>query len=68
MWRVAVQNPKRQKTMKLMIARIAPLVLVGILPVWAETTTEKTTDVTKNADGSVTKTQTKTTTFNPEAR
>lgn len=54
--------------MKLMIARIAPLVLVGILPTWAETTTEKTTDVTKNADGSVTKTQTKTTTFNPEAR
>lgn len=54
--------------MKLMITKIAPLVLASILPVWAETTTEKTTDVSKNADGSVTKTETKTTTFNPESR
>jgi hypothetical protein len=42
---------------------------LGCLPLAAQTTeTQKTTDVTRNPDGSVTKTETKTTTFDPEVR
>lgn len=54
--------------MKLITTALAALAVATILPLHAETTTEKTTDVTKNSDGSVTKTETKTTSFNPEAR
>ena len=52
------------------IAHAISLVTLGCtLSLSAQTTqTEKTTDVTKNADGSVSKTETTTTTFNPEAR
>jgi hypothetical protein len=41
---------------------------IGCLSAVAQTTTEKTTDVTQNPDGSVTKTETKTTTFDPTVR
>lgn len=46
------------------------LALAGFLPLAAQVEkTEKTTEVNRNSDGSVTKTETKTTTtFNPEAR
>ncbi|MES2923262.1 MAG: hypothetical protein V4819_17025 [Verrucomicrobiota bacterium] len=54
--------------MKRITTTIGALVMGSILPLLAETTTEKKTDITKNADGSVTKTETKTTTFNPESR
>jgi hypothetical protein len=47
---------------------LGALALGTVLPLMAETTTEKTTDITKNADGTTTKTETKTTTFKPEAR
>lgn len=54
--------------MKRITITLSALAIGSILPLLAQTTTEKTTDVTKNADGSVTKTETKTTTFNPEVR
>ena len=52
------------------IVHVFSLVTLGwTLSLSAQTTqTEKTTEVTKNADGSVSKTETTTTTFNPEAR
>lgn len=49
--------------------RIAPIIAVlavGVIPLVAQTTTEKTTDISENSDGSVTKTETRTTTFNPQ--
>jgi len=54
--------------MKSIIKAVSIVTLGCSLSVLAETTTEKTTDVTKNADGSVSTTETTTTTFNPEAR
>ena len=55
--------------MKAIVKAIAVVALGYILPVSAQTTeTEKKTEVTKNSDGSVTQTETTTTTFNPEAR
>ncbi len=54
--------------MKRVTIALSAIALGSLLPLLAETTTEKTTDVSKNADGSVTKTETKTVTFNPEAR
>ncbi len=52
------------------IARTLSLVTLGCtLSLSAQTTkTEKTTDISENTDGSVSKTETTTTTFNPEAR
>jgi hypothetical protein len=52
------------------ISQALSIVTLGCtLSLSAQTTqTEKTTDVTKNADGSVSKTETTTTTFNPESR
>lgn len=48
---------------------IVSLFAIGMIPLVAETTTEKTTDVTKNSDGSITKTETKTTTtFDPKVQ
>ncbi len=41
---------------------------IGCFSAIAQTTTEKTTDVTANPDGSMTKTETKTTTFDPAIR
>lgn len=54
--------------MKRIVPTITTVALVSMFPLLADTTTEKTTEVTKNADGSVTKTETTTTTFNPDAR
>ncbi|MES2658008.1 MAG: hypothetical protein V4689_05290 [Verrucomicrobiota bacterium] len=54
--------------MKNLTITLAALAMGTILSLQAQTTTEKTTEVSKNPDGSVTKTETKTTTFNPEAR
>lgn len=56
--------------MKPIITLFSSITLGCILPLSAETKqTEKTTEVTENPDGSVTKTETKTTTtFNPDAR
>ncbi len=54
--------------MKRITITLGALAIGSILPLLAQTTTEKTTDITKNPDGSVTKTETKTTTFNPEVR
>ena len=52
------------------IIKVISIVAVGcIVPLSAQTTeTEKKTEVTKNTDGSLTKTETTTTTFNPESR
>jgi len=55
--------------MKSIVHALSLVTLGCTLSLSAQTTqTEKTTDVTKNADGSVSKTETTTTTFNPEAR
>ena len=55
--------------MKSMIQAMSIVALGCALPVSAQTTqTEKSTEVTKNADGSTSTTETTTTTFNPEAR
>ena len=54
--------------MKRINVTLSALALGSIIPLLAQTTTEKTTDVTRNGDGSVTKTETKTTTFNPQVR
>lgn len=51
--------------MKRIIATVAPLVIGSALPLLAEVTTEETTTT---ADGSVTKTETKTTTFDPQSK
>ena len=50
------------------ILTILGVAAVSTFTVTAQTTTEKTTDVTANPDGSMTKTETKTTTFDPAAR
>jgi hypothetical protein len=47
---------------------IVGMATVSSLIATAQTTTEKTTDVTANPDGSMTKTETKTTTFDPGVR
>lgn len=49
------------------ILTILGVAALGCLPLTAQVT-EKATDVTQNPDGSVTKTETKTTTFAPEVR
>jgi hypothetical protein len=55
--------------MKTIITTIGVLAIGGLLPLSAQVKqTEKTTDVTKNPDGSTTTTETKTTTFTPESR
>lgn len=56
--------------MKPTITLLGALTLGCLFPLYAQVTeTETTTDVTKNADGSVTETETKTTTtFRPEVR
>ena len=60
---------KKLHIMKAITKAIGVVALGYILPLSAQTTeTEKKTDVTKNADGSTTRTETTTTTFNTEAR
>ena len=54
--------------MKHITIAIGALAVGSLLPLSAQTTTDKTTDTTQNSDGSVTRTETKTTTFNPQVR
>jgi hypothetical protein len=55
--------------MKTIVSAIGIAALGYSLPLAAQTTeTETSTDVTRNADGSVTRTETTTTTFTPESR
>ena len=65
-WTITINTKKNMKS----ISHVLSIVTLGCtLSLSAETTqTEKTTDVTKNADGSVSKTETTTTTFNPDSR